>query len=269
MPKRSAFKSLAGAVVLAAATGSVVAAGAAPLRVCADPDNLPFTKAEGPERGLYIELAELVAARLGAPVEYTWYYTNNQRRALRNTVLAKNCDAVFALPSDYKARGVQKSQAFLKVGYAVVAAPGFRFSALDDLKGQRVAVLFSSTPHILLSSLDGFKTTTYRDTDEAYSALARGDVDAAFLWGPSAGYDNQRRHAERWRVTPVSGLDLAGEMSVGVRADMEPLRSAIDQALLELRPQIAVLADKYGFPRQAALELALPPAALALALALT
>ena len=35
------------------------------LRVCADPDNLPFSAAAGSIRGLYVDVAELVAARLG------------------------------------------------------------------------------------------------------------------------------------------------------------------------------------------------------------
>ena len=47
---------------------------AEPLRVCADPDNLPFSRAEGAERGLYVELAELVGAKLAFMLFY-WCYT--------------------------------------------------------------------------------------------------------------------------------------------------------------------------------------------------
>jgi hypothetical protein len=42
------------------------------LRVCADPDNLPFSSAAAGERGLYVDVAELVAARLGVTTEYAW-----------------------------------------------------------------------------------------------------------------------------------------------------------------------------------------------------
>ena len=38
--------------------------GARVLRLCADPDNLPFSSAAPGERGLYVDLAELVAAKL-------------------------------------------------------------------------------------------------------------------------------------------------------------------------------------------------------------
>ena len=135
------------------------AATAEPFRVCTDPDNLPFSKSEGPERGLYVELAELVGSRLGSPVEFVWWLSFNQRKALRNTILEDGCDAYFALPfdADYKTRGLARSQAFLDVSYAVVAPPAFKFSGLSDLKGKRIAVQFSSNPQIVLSTLGGYE----------------------------------------------------------------------------------------------------------------
>ncbi len=258
MTIRGKLKALAFAAALAAGALLVPAASAEPFRVCADPDNLPFSKSEGPERGMYVELAELVGKQLNQPVEYTWYYTQMQRRALRNTILQDDCDAVFALPAnaEYKVRGLQRSQPFFQVGYAIVAAPSFRFRSLDDLKSQRIAVQYGSTPHILVNQLEGFKSTTYRSAEEALDALAKGEVDAAFLWGPVAGYENKKRWASRWRVTPVSGHDLSGEVAVAVRSGKDDLAKAIDRALLELKPQIAALADKYGFPREAPINLA-------------
>jgi polar amino acid transport system substrate-binding protein len=258
MSIRGNMKAFAFAAALAAGALVAPAARAEPLRICADPDNLPFSKEQGPERGMYVELAELVGKQLNRPVEYTWYYTQMERRALRNTILQGACDAVFALPAnaDYKVRGVQRSQAFLQVGYAIVAAPAFAFKSLDDLKRQRLAVQFSTTPHILLSTLEGFKTTTYRSAEESLDALAKGEVDAAFLWGPVAGYENKKRWNNRWRVTPVAGHDLAGGVAVGVRSGKDELRADIDRALVELKPQIAALADQYGFPRETPVDLA-------------
>lgn len=264
MTIRGNMKALAFAAALAAGALVAPAASADPLRVCADPDNLPFSKSEGPERGMYIELAELVGKQLNQPVEYTWYYTQMQRRALRNTILQDACDAVFALPAgpDYKARGLRKTQAFVEVGYAIVAAPGFSFTSLDDLKSKRLAVQYGSTPQIFLSTLDGFKTTTFRNAEEALTALSKGEVDAAFLWGPVAGYENKKRWESRWRVTPVAGHDLSGAVAVAVRNTKETLAADIDRALIALRPQIAELADKYGFPRQPPVNLAVARAAL-------
>ena len=263
MTIRGNMKAFAFAAALAAGALVAPVASADPLRVCADPDNLPFSKSEGPERGLYVELAELVGKQLNQPVEYTWYSTQMQRRALRNTILQDACDAVFALPAgpDYKARGLRKTQAFIEVGYAIVAAPGFSFNSLDDLKSKRLAVQYSSTPQIFLSTLEGFKTTTFRNADEALSALAKGEVDVAFLWGPVAGYENKKRWSSRWRVTPVAGHDLSGAVAVAVRSTKEALAADIDRALAELKPQIAELAEKYGFPRETPVNLAIARAA--------
>ena len=223
---------------------------AEPLRVCADPDNLPFSKSEGPERGLYVDLAELVAKRLDAtPIQYTWWLTFYQRRALRNT--ARDCDAVFALPADadYKARGLQKTAAFLDVGYALVSAPNFQFNGLDDLKGKRLAVQFQTNPHILLSQRNDLPYSTFKNTADIFAALAKGDIDAGFLWGPVAGFDNLRQHGGRWKVTPLTGPDLTGQVSVAVQSDKPDLVKDIDAALVALKPEIAALAIKYGFPQ--------------------
>ena len=269
MTFRGSLKAWAFAAALAAGAFVAPAALAVPLRVCADPDNLPFSKSEGPERGLYVDLAELVGKQLDRPVEYVWWYTQMQRRALRNTILQDACDAVFALPAnaDYKVRGLKRSQPFLQVGYAVVAAPAFAFKSLDDLRSQRIAVQYGSTPQIVLATIDGFKTTTYRSTEETLTALAKGEVDIAFLWGPAAGYENKKTWAGRWRVTPVTGHALDGGVAVAVRAGNDALAAEIDRALAALASQIAALAERYGFPRETPVNLALAPRPVAVDLA--
>jgi polar amino acid transport system substrate-binding protein len=230
------------------------------LRICADPDNLPFSAEQGEAKGLYIELAELLGTKLKLPVEYTWWYTHNQRRAMRNSILAGTCDATIALPAnaDYRHRGVQKSRPFLDVGYALVSAPGLVVTTLESLKSRRVAVQFSSSPHVLLATLGGFNTVTLKTPEEMFAALTKGEVDAALLWGPVAGYENKMRQQGRWQVTPLAGHDLAGQVVVGVRNDHPTLKARIDDALLELQPQIQTLAVKYGFPVSKPLNLEVP-----------
>src|SRR6185503_2822247 len=128
--------------------GAVAAPAAVPdvLRVCADPDNLPFSAAAGAARGLYVDLAELVAARLGARTEYAWWHTDYGQRAVRNTLLADRCDVFFGLPDDkaFMGRQVDRTTPFLDVGYAVVVPPAFAFASLEDLKRVTVAVQFRS-----------------------------------------------------------------------------------------------------------------------------
>ncbi len=228
------------------------------LRVCADPDNLPFSNnAAGQDRGMYVELAELVSRKLDMSLEFNWWYTQNQRRAMRNTIQKGDCDAMFALPAstDWRARGVQKSTPFLDVGYAIVAAPSFKVTTLEALKSKRLAVQFSSTPHVIFANMGGFNTTTHRTTDEIFEVLAKGEADVGIMWGPIAGYENKNKHQGRWQITPVSGMDFSGQVVVGVRAGAEGLKPLIDQALQDLAPEIRTLAEKYGFPTAKAVSL--------------
>ncbi|HKQ67381.1 MAG TPA: transporter substrate-binding domain-containing protein [Methylomirabilota bacterium] len=238
-------------VALLASSVVVVPARAADtFRVCADPDNLPFSRAEGAERGLYVELAELVASRLGLRSEYAWFPSNYGRRAVRNTLLADRCDAYFGLPDDgeFMGRSVIRSKPFLDVGYAVIGRRPFAFSSLDDLKGRRVAVQFGTTPQLLLSTRPGFQAVTFRLAEEAMEGLARGEADVAFLWGPVAGYVNKSRLGSAYEVVPVAGEGLQWHAAIGVRKGQDALKADLDRVLDQLQPEIKALADKYGFP---------------------
>lgn len=224
------------------------------LRVCSDPDNLPFSKSEGPDKGLYIELAEMVGQRLGTPVEYVWWLSFNQRRALRNTM--EGCDAYFALPADaeYRVRGLDKSTAFMNLSYALVAPKGQKFTGLSDLKGKRVGVLFGSPPQILLaSSGEGYSSSTYRTHEQVFAALEKGEIDLALMWGPSAGFENKTQYQSRWQVLPISGESLSGQVAIAVSKEKPQLKDQINKVLEELKPEIQKLSLKYGFPTQAPL----------------
>src|ERR1044072_2780972 len=77
-----------GALAALAVTGS--SAPARELRVCADPDNLPFSDANG--GGFENRIVAIVARELGATVSYTW---QSQRRGfIRTTLQARRCDVV-------------------------------------------------------------------------------------------------------------------------------------------------------------------------------
>ena len=243
------------ALVMAAMASSAFAAE--PLRVCSDPDNLPFSKSEGPDKGLYIDLAEMVGKRLGTTVEYVWWLSFNQRRALRNTM--EGCDAYFALPADaaYRVKGVEKSNAFLDLSYAIVAPLGKTFTGLSDLKGKRVGVMFGSPPQILLATREGYTWNTFRTHEQMFEALENGEVDLALMWGPSAGFDNLKLFNSRWQVLPVRGDSLTGQVAVAVSKSKPGLKDQINQALQDLQPEIAKLVVKYGFPTQAPIDLVL------------
>ncbi len=232
----------------AALPGTAISADT--LRVCADPDNLPFSRTEGPDRGLYVELADLVARRLGLRSEYAWFPSNYGRRAVRNTLLADRCDAYFGLPDDaeFMGRSVIRTRPFLGVGYAVIGPRPLALSSLDDIKGRRVAVQYGTTPQLLLAIRPGFRAVTFKLAEEAMEALIRGEADVAFLWGPTAGYFNKTRLGGTYAIVPIAGEGLQWHAAVGVRKGQDSLRADLDRVLDQLKPEITTLADKYGFP---------------------
>ena len=87
-----------GAMVLSCLTiGTALSdpVGPTAFRVCADPNNLPFSNSEG--TGFENKLAELIAQDLGQHVVYTWWA---QRRGfIRNTLKAGSCDVVMGVPA--------------------------------------------------------------------------------------------------------------------------------------------------------------------------
>jgi ABC-type amino acid transport substrate-binding protein/mono/diheme cytochrome c family protein len=221
-----------------------------PLRVCADPDDLPFSSANAETPGIYVELGQRIARSLGRPFEPVWALSYFGKRTVRTTLLAKHCDAFVGLPGVKGFMGPQLvySKPFLHIGYAIMAPAGMRITRLDDLSGKRVAVQFSTPPQILLASRDDVHSVTFLNPQEAVQALGRHEVDVAFIWGPVAGYLNGTALHGAYQVTPVSGDGMQFPVKVGFARSNIELRDQVDAALDDNRSAVAGLLAKYGLP---------------------
>lgn len=254
---------LTGLVLLGLALRAVAEPG--PFRVCADPQNLPFTSSDPTEKGFYLELAGMIAARMGTTVEPLFFRTDAGLRALRPTLLAGRCDAFFGMPytaGGAAGRSIRLTRPFLDLGYAVLLPRTMAFTRLEDLDGKTVGVQYASTPQTLLSVREGVRLATFRFAEEAVGALGRGEIDAAFVWGPVAGWEAARRGLlDRFRLVSVSGLDLRSPAAIGVRAEDEALRERLDRELAELGPAVRALAATYHFPLDTPVDLGAPAAA--------
>ncbi|HEX8073121.1 MAG TPA: substrate-binding domain-containing protein [Pyrinomonadaceae bacterium] len=238
------------------------------LRVCADPNNLPFSNERG--EGLENKLAELVAADLGARVEYTWWA---QRRGFfRNTLKAGACDVVMGVPAAFEL--TLTTRPYYRSTYVFVYRKDEKLDlrSFDDprLRELRIGVQmigddFANTPpaHALanrhiLGNVRGFMLYgDYREPNppaRIVRAVARGEVDVAVVWGPLAGYFAPRA-ATPLAVVPVAPqidqpfLPFVYDISVGVRRDAQALRDRLDDILERRRPDIDRLLDAYGVPQ--------------------
>jgi mxaJ protein len=237
-----------------------------PLRVCADPNNLPFSNSRG--EGFENKLAELVARDLHRPLQYVWWA---QRRGyVRNTIKAGDCDLWPGVASQLEM--LATTRPYYRSTYVFVTrADGPVIASLDDprLREARVGVQLvgddgANTPpsHALarrgiVRNVRGY--TLYGDYSKPnppaaiVEAVDRGDVEVALVWGPLAGYFAQRA-SHPLRLAPVSPwLDgpqwpMVFDISMGVRKDDAKLLRALDEALERRRGEVRRLLAAYGVP---------------------
>jgi mxaJ protein len=237
------------------------------LKVCADPNNLPFSDREG--RGFENKLAELIGRELGRQVTYTWWA---QRRGfVRNTLNAGDCDAIMGVPAHYDL--VAATRPYYRSTYVFVARAD-RGYALRSMKDPRLHALSIG---VQLIGNDGFNTPPahalgeqgitanvigytlygdYRDDSppaRIVEAVAAGDVDVAAVWGPLAGYFAKQSQVPL-EFTPIADtedfapLRFQYDIAVGVRKADAPLRTAIDNVIARDRDEITRLLRDYGVP---------------------
>jgi mxaJ protein len=97
------------------ASGTVQARG---LKVCADPNNLPFSNEK--QEGFENKIVDLIARDLDATVTYTWHA---QRRGfLREGLKAGVCDLVPGLPSNLE--GVRTTAPYYRSSYVFETRDG-------------------------------------------------------------------------------------------------------------------------------------------------
>lgn len=232
------------------------------LRVCADPNNLPYSNQK--QEGFENAIAALVAKDLGARVAYTWW---PQRRGfVRNTLRTGDCDMVVGIPSNYELAWT--TAPYYRSTYVFVSRADRRLGieSLDDprLRRWRVGVQMIGNDHVnsppahalakrgAIDNVVGYMV--YDGGGAIVDAVARGDVDVAVVWGPQAGYF-ARRARTPLSITPVSPqidlpfLPFVFDISMGVRRGDQALHDKLEQIIDRRRPQIEAILDGYGVPR--------------------
>ncbi len=248
------------------------AAAPEPLRVCADPNNLPFSNARG--EGFENRLAELLARDLGTTVRYTWWA---QRRGfVRNTLNARQCDVVMGMPTGLEL--VATTRPYYRSTYVFVTRRDEhrRIASFDDpaLRRLRVGVQLvgddgANTPpaHALarrgiVRNVTGYPVYgDYRlesPPSRIVAAVARGEIDVAAAWGPMAGYFATREGVPL-ALTPVMpqqdgpALPQTFSISLAVRRGDAARKELLDRFLVRRHDEIEALLDEFHVPRVAAM----------------
>jgi mxaJ protein len=245
----------------------ILPAAARELRICADQNNLPFSKSDG--SGFENRIASIVADEMGARVQYTWHA---QRRGfIRTTLNAGLCDVIMGVPSSLHM--LKTTRPYYRSSYAFVRrADAQQITSFNDplLKKLKVGVQLIgndgvNTPPVhdltrrgIVNNVHGFLVqndySTKAPLAPIINAVADGDIDVAIVWGPTAGYFAKKQPVAL-KVTPIlldpSALDLAltYDISMGVRKDDLALLDELNRAISKRRTQINSVLDAYGVPR--------------------
>lgn len=251
-------------LTLLAVSGS---AAASPLRVCADPNNLPFSNRA--EQGFENRIAKILARDLDRPLVYTWWA---QRRGFaRNTVKADHCDLWVGV-----AAGVQTldtTAPYYRSSYVFVtrADRDLDIRSFDDPRLRQLLIGVqmigndaTNTPPAyalarrgVTANVRGYMVYGDYASESPESPIVRAvadkQVDVAVVWGPLAGYFAKRSRVPL-RIEPVQPqidghvLPMAFDIAVGVRHGDADLKTAIEGALKREHLSIDRILEEYGTP---------------------
>jgi mxaJ protein len=237
------------------------------LRVCSDPNNLPFSNSR--REGFENTIADLVARDLGRTVRYFWL---PQRRGfIHNTLGANACDVVIGVPASFEP--VRRTKPYYRSTYVFVTRRdrGLHLSSFDDprLRRLRIGIQLTGDDYAnppaaqalaarrLVDNIRGY--TVYGDYSRAnparnvIDAVAERQVDIAIAWGPLAGYFATREPAPL-DVTPVAPqadrplVRFVFDIAMGIRNDDRALAESLNAIIDRRRAEIRQVLTSYGVP---------------------
>jgi mxaJ protein len=231
------------------------------IRVCADPDNMPFSNGKG--EGFENKLAELIAAKLDDSLQYTWF--SESSGYVPNAVGNDACDLIMGY-----AQGtglIADSNPYYRTSYVLIYRQGDPDLAgvdrLSDprLKEKRIG-LFARTPPASLLALYGlagnteqFEVNAGESASKAAEAMigeiASGKLDAGILWGPVGGYFAQRSAMPLTMVPLVkenAGPSTVYGITLGLRPDDPQWKHQINKVIAENEREIDGILQSYNVP---------------------
>ena len=236
-------------------------AAASLLRVCADPNNLPYSNDK--KAGFENRIAALVAHDLGRTLTYEW---RPQRRGfIRETLKANRCDLVMSVPANYEL--AWPTRPYYRSTYVFVTrrTSGPAVASLDDprLRTLRIGIQITGNDYNnppaahalaerrLAANVRGY--TVYGDYSQAepqrpiIDAVARGDVDTAIVWGPLAGFYVRRN--PKLALAPVEpSPSFVFEIAMGTRRGDRPLHDAVEAVIARDGAKIRQILREFGVP---------------------
>lgn len=239
-----------------------------PLRVCADPSNLPFSNMRG--QGFENVLAHMVAHDLQRDIQFVWM--PQQEHFVEKRLKAQTCDLVMGTTSDfdlmvptipyYRSTYVfvsRRDRNIRAVSLTDASLKNYRIAAhiIGDDDGAVVPPAEELRRRGMLHNIVGYSIYGHplseNPTSEIMTAVEAGDVDMAIVWGPLAGYF-ARRSTVPLRVNAIcpladkSAQPFQFDISMGVRRSDDLLLEALNRFIVRRQKEIDRLLLSYGVP---------------------
>jgi quinoprotein dehydrogenase-associated probable ABC transporter substrate-binding protein len=242
---------------------------AAPLlRVCSDPNNLPYSNQQ--QQGFENQIATLIAKDMGREVSYYWF--PQREKFFKKTLNSGVCDVVMGVPIGFEE--ADTTRPYYRSTYVFLSRHdrNLRIDSFDDprLRALRVGVhvlgeeddslppVHALTSRGIVRNLVGYSIFgNLNETNPAadlIAAVTNKDVDVAVVWGPLAGYFTQ--HAQvPLDVTPIErdtknpNLPLTFQIALGVREGDASLKNELDAELVRRHEEIETILRSYGIPQ--------------------
>jgi quinoprotein dehydrogenase-associated probable ABC transporter substrate-binding protein len=232
------------------------------LRVCADPSNMPFTDESG--EGFENKLAELVAVKTGRKsVSYTWF--PSVVGFVRNTLRANRCDIIMGYAQGDEL--VQNTNAYYRSAYVLVHPKGGDLEGIETIEdprlaGKRIGVVESTPPTANMAATKLLRTAKIYplsvDTRVTPSMgelmikdMLAGEIDAAVLWGPMAGYYAKELGADV-TIVPLlkekTGSRMSYRITMGVRPSDQEWKRTLNTVIRDNQAEINKILLDYGVP---------------------
>ena len=231
------------------------------LRVCADPNNLPFSNDKG--EGFENRVAEFLAKKLGKDLAYSYY--PGATGFVRNTLNAHLCDVILGMPQGNDL--VQPTNPYYRTTYAIVTRAGSELDGVKSLddprlkeKPHRIGLVANTPPgnvlamNGLMASVKPYALMVDTRVESSGAAmihdLEKGDIDAALLWGPIAGYyakhSNQKLNVTSLPETP--GARMAFRIGFGVRHSDQNWKRELNTLIAQNKSELERILLDYGVP---------------------
>jgi quinoprotein dehydrogenase-associated probable ABC transporter substrate-binding protein len=227
-------------------------------RVCADPNNLPFSNEQG--AGFENKLAELFARKLNETTSYTYF--PQVIGFVRNTLAALRCDVIMGTAVGDPM--VQTTNPYYRTTYALIFRPNSGLDGIESLsdprlKDKHIGVVAGTPPATILAE-DGLMadarpypltvdTRTTSSPQMMTDDVAAGRIDAGVLWGPMAGYYAQHT-TPHLTVVPLlrDGAHMDFRIAMGVRKTDQDWKRKLNRLIAESQPEIDKILVAYGVP---------------------